>query len=240
MGVLYRDLKPENVLIDAEGNIRLTDFGLSKEGFYKTNDRTNTFCGTPEYLAPEILAGGDYNNAVDWWAFGAIIYEMLTGWAPFYTKDVQKMYKLKVTARIGVPDYVTPQAKHLLLRLLDRNPDTRLTDPDKIKAHPWFASINWDKLFRKEIEPPFKPPLTSTHSTEMFDPDFTKKSIEIEIGSTQDPAIDDNNDTMFKDYTYYESGTGSWPGPLPTPFKSENDIYEPSKSQPNSYSNFEF
>jgi len=101
MGILYRDLKPENILIDAEGHIRLTDFGLSKEGFYKTHDRTSTFCGTPEYLAPEVLAGGDYNNAVDWWAFGALIYEMLTGWAPFYTKDVQKMYKLKITQGSG-------------------------------------------------------------------------------------------------------------------------------------------
>jgi len=131
LGIVYRDLKPENVLLDAEGHIRLTDFGLSKEGLFKTNDKTRTFCGTPEYLAPEIVQGGEYNNAVDWWAFGAIIYEMLTGWVPFYTKDTQKMYKLKLTAKAGIPDYVDPGAKHILLRLLDRNPDTRLTDPEK-------------------------------------------------------------------------------------------------------------
>jgi len=241
MGILYRDLKPENVLIDADGHIRLTDFGLSKEGFYKTNDRTSTFCGTPEYLAPEILAGGDYNNAVDWWAFGAIIYEMLTGWAPFYTKDVQKMYKLKITARIGVPDYVQPQAKHLLLRLLDRNPDTRMTDPEKIKTHPWFSKIDWQKLYKKEIEPPFKPILASTHSTEMFDPDFTQKNIENEIGNTQDPAIDDTTDNLFKDYTYYENETetGSWPptGHAVGKLNESTEIYEPSKSLSSSCSN---
>jgi len=235
MGILYRDLKPENVLIDAEGHIRLTDFGLSKEGFYKTNDRTSTFCGTPEYLAPEILAGGDYNNAVDWWAFGAIIYEMLTGWAPFYTKDVQKMYKLKITARIGVPEYVHPQAKHLLLRLLDRNPDTRMTDPEKIKAHPWFSKIDWQKLYRQEIEPPFKPILTSTHSTEMFDPDFTEKSVEVEIGNTNETAIDDDN--VFPDYTYYENETGETSVGPTVNLDESTEIYEPIKTKSSSYAN---
>uniref|UniRef100_A0A6B2L8U3 Protein kinase domain-containing protein n=1 Tax=Arcella intermedia TaxID=1963864 RepID=A0A6B2L8U3_9EUKA len=228
-GILYRDLKPENILIDSDGHIRLTDFGLSKEGFYKKMDRTNTFCGTPEYLAPEVLAGGNYNNAVDWWGFGALIYEMLTGWAPFYTKDVQKMYKLKTTARIGVPDYVSPDAKKLILRLLDRNPDTRLTDPDKIKAHPWFSGINWDQLLRKEVEPPFKPQLTSSHSIEMFDQDFIQKSIESEIGVT-DQTIEDGNDEMWKDYTYVDEDIkfgGSWTGfdlhrqePIPETFQS--------------------
>jgi len=210
MGILYRDLKPENVLIDAEGHIRLTDFGLSKEGFFKTNDRTSTFCGTPEYLAPEILEGGDYNNAVDWWAFGAIIYEMLTGSVPFYTKDIQKMYKLKLTARIGVPEYVDPDAKHLLIRLLDRNPDTRTTDPEKIKSHPWFNTINWDKLYRKELQPPFKPRLESSYSVEMFDSGFTEQNIENEIGNIQDPPIDDTIDTRFSGYTYYEPEDTNW------------------------------
>jgi len=203
-GILYRDLKPENVLIDSEGHIRLTDFGLSKEGFFKSNDRTSSFCGTPEYLAPEILKGGDYNNAVDWWALGALMYEMLTGWVPFYTKDVQQMYQLKLTARVGVPDYVDPDARNLLIRLLDRNPDTRLTDPKQIKSHPWFAPIDWEALYQRSLQPPYIPSLNSSQSVEMFDTDFTKKDIESEIGDTEEPVIDDTKDADFPTYTYYE------------------------------------
>jgi len=244
MGIIYRDLKPENVLVDSEGHIRLTDFGLSKEGLYLKGDKTNTFCGTPEYLAPEILSGSDYNNAVDWWAFGALIYEMLTGWAPFYEKDIQKMYQHKVSRRIGVPDYVDPNAKHLLIRLLDRNPETRLTDPKKIKAHPWFASLDWEKLYRKEIEPPYKPAVPED-STAMIDTFFTSKNINEEIGPADEQAIDDKTDPSFKDYSYYperdpaDIETGSWP---PTGksagfecLSQGEEDWEPSKSQPSSY-----
>jgi len=177
LGILYRDLKPENVLIDSEGHVRLTDFGLSKEGLYKGNDRTSSFCGTPEYLAPEILKGGNYNNAVDWWALGALMYEMLTGWVPFYTKDIQQMYQLKLTARVGVPDYIDSLAKNLVIRLLDRNPETRLTDPSEIKSHPWFAPIDWDALYNKRVHPPYIPSLNSNQSVEMFDTDFTEKML---------------------------------------------------------------
>jgi len=198
-------------------------------------------------LAPEILAGGEYNNAVDWWAFGALIYEMLTGWAPFYEKDVQKMYQQKISRRIGVPDYVDPSGKHLLIRLLDRNPDTRLTDPKKIKSHAWFASIDWDKLYHKEIEPPYKPAVHSD-SIEMIDKYFTSKSITEEIGAADEKAIDDKTDQCFKDYSYFPERdpneietTGSWP-PVgrSSSFECiskeiEEEWYEPSKSQPGSY-----
>jgi len=138
---------------------------------------------------------------------------------------------------------VSPQAKHLLLRLLDRNPDTRLTDPEKIKTHPWFSAFDWGMLYRKEIPPPYIPLLTSTHSTEMFDPDFTRKNVEVEIG-TQDQTIDDTNDDMFKEYTYVEAEnqgqSESWPG-----VGGYGKLVEvampagaaPSRSQPGSYSN---
>jgi len=242
MGIIYRDIKPENILLDLEGHIRLTDFGLSKEGLMG-KDKTKTFCGTPEYLAPEVLAGGGYTIAVDWWGFGALIYEMLTGWTPFYEKDVQKMYQLKISRKIGVPDYVDPDAKDLLIRLLERNPERRLTDPIQIKKHPWFATIDWEKLYNKEIAPPYKPAVPTTESVEMIDKFFTNKNIRDEIGKDDEPAIPDSKDSRFKNYSYVPVGgeepepepepeTGSWGGKK-SPIESL--AHEPSKSQPSSY-----
>lgn len=151
------------------------------------------------------------------------------------------MYQHKISRRIGVPDYVDPNAKHLLIRLLDRNPDTRLTDPKKIKAHPWFAAIDWDKLYHKEIEPPYKPAVPAD-STAMIDAAFTSKNISDEIGTADEPAIDDGADPSFKDYSYFperdpaEIETGSWP---PTGKSAALEFLakdeEPSKSQPSSY-----
>uniref|UniRef100_A0A6B2L6G2 Protein kinase domain-containing protein n=1 Tax=Arcella intermedia TaxID=1963864 RepID=A0A6B2L6G2_9EUKA len=209
MGIIYRDLKPENVLIDCEGHIRLTDFGLSKEGLFK-NDRTSTFCGTPEYLAPEVLLGTKYSNAVDWWGFGALIFEMLTGTAPFFEQDIKKMFQMKITCKIGFPDYVEETAKHLLIRLLDRNPGTRWTDPKKIKAHPWFSTIDWDKLYKKELQPPFKPVLDSPDSLIFIDKSFTNKDVDQEIGSTNEPGIEDQEDPKFSSFNYFPDSPSSF------------------------------
>lgn len=125
-GVIYRDLKPENLLLTHEGHIVMTDFGLSKEGLHDRDDRTGTFCGTPEYLAPEVLEGKGYGKAVDWWSFGTLMFEMLTGLPPFYCEDVQQMYTKIMTAELEVPDTMSAEAADLLSKLLDRNPDTRL------------------------------------------------------------------------------------------------------------------
>jgi len=195
-GIIYRDLKPENLLLDNAGHIKMTDFGLSKEGL-QDDDRTNTFCGTPEYLAPEVLDGKEYNKAVDWWSLGTLIYEMLTGLPPFYDEDVQKMYTLKMTAELTIPDYVDDKAKDLMRKFLDRDPETRLQEPVEIKAHPYFKGIDWEKLFRREIPPPYKPTVSSKDSTKMIDRAFTNMDVKREI-KPADPLPGD----QFEGFTY--------------------------------------
>jgi serine/threonine protein kinase len=158
--IVYRDLKPENVLLDEEGHIRLTDFGLSKDSI-SGNTLTHTFCGTPEYLAPEIIHGAGYNKAVDWWSLGTLLYEMLTGLPPFFNTNVHVMYEKIMRATLAFPAYVSPEAQSLLTGLLQRNPQARLgggpRDALDLKEHPFFAPIDWVKLTRKEVVPPFKP-----------------------------------------------------------------------------------
>jgi len=154
-GVIYRDLKPENILLTDDGHICMTDFGISKEGLLADNDRTATFCGTPEYLAPEVLEGKGYTKAVDWWSFGTLMYEMLTGLPPFYSQDVQQMYFKIMHAKLELPDTLDSDTKSILNGLLEREPSKRLADSTMIRAHPYFKGLDWEKLLRKEIAPPF-------------------------------------------------------------------------------------
>ena len=150
-GILYRDLKPENVLLTGAGHICMTDFGISKEGLTAADDRTATFCGTPEYLAPEVLEGNGYGKPVDWWSFGTLMYEMLTGLPPFYSQDVQVMYQKIMTAKLVIPETISSDAASLLRGLLERDPAKRLQDPEVIKAHPYFKSVDWKAMTRKVI-----------------------------------------------------------------------------------------
>ncbi|EHK96534.1 putative Serine/threonine-protein kinase gad8 [Glarea lozoyensis 74030] len=158
--VIYRDLKPENILLDYSGHIALCDFGLCKLDM-KDEDRTNTFCGTPEYLAPELLLGQGYTKTVDWWTLGVLLYEMLTGLPPFYDENTNEMYRkiLSEPLHFPGPEIVPPSAKDLLTKLLNRKPDQRLgaNGASEIKAHPFFHSIDWRKLLQRKYEPTFKP-----------------------------------------------------------------------------------
>ena len=165
--VIYRDLKPENILLDYQGHIALCDFGLCKLDM-KEEDRTNTFCGTPEYLAPELLMGKGYNKTVDWWTLGVLLYEMLTGLPPFYDENTNEMYRKILSEPLHFPgaDVVPPAAKDLLTKLLNRDPAERLgaNGGAEIKAHPFFHAIDWRKLLQRKYEPTFKPYVVSLHS----------------------------------------------------------------------------
>jgi len=157
--IVYRDLKPENVLLDEDGHIRLTDFGLSKEGVTLTK-LTHTFCGTPEYLAPEVIHGQGYGIAVDWWSLGTLLYEMLTGLPPFYNQNLHMMYEKIIRAKLSFPPHLSPNARSVLSALLERSPKSRLgcmRGLDDLKRHPFFDGIDWDRLYRKQLIPPFRP-----------------------------------------------------------------------------------
>ncbi|OQO05383.1 hypothetical protein B0A48_09151 [Cryoendolithus antarcticus] len=178
-GVIYRDLKPENILVDYVGHIALCDFGLCKLDM-KDEDKTNTFCGTPEYLAPELLHGQGYTKAVDWWTLGVLLYEMLTGLPPFYDENTNEMYRkiLAEPLHFPGPEIVPPAARDLLTRLLDRDATRRLgsNGAAEIKAHPFFHSIDWRKLLDRKYEPSFKPSVLDERDTANFDKEFTSEA----------------------------------------------------------------
>ncbi|TKX27261.1 serine/threonine-protein kinase-3 [Elsinoe australis] len=177
--VIYRDLKPENILLDYTGHIALCDFGLCKLDM-KDEDKTNTFCGTPEYLAPELLHGSGYTKTVDWWTLGVLLYEMLTGLPPFYDENTNDMYRkiLSEPLHFPGPEIVPPAARDLLTKLLDRDATKRLgvNGAAEIKAHPFFHSIDWRKLLDRKYEPSFKPNVADERDTANFDREFTSEA----------------------------------------------------------------
>jgi serine/threonine protein kinase len=178
-GILYRDLKPENLLLDMHGHICLVDFGLCKDGL-GIGTKTHTFCGSPEYIAPEVLRGKGYGKEIDWWALGTLIYEMLTGLPPFWSEDEEVMHTKIQYAPLHLPPELSPEVRDLLKRLLHRKPEERLgtgvDGTEQVKKHPWFASIDWRKCYLKELEPPFKPHVTSQLDLNYFDEEFTREN----------------------------------------------------------------
>lgn len=161
--ILYRDLKPENVLVGDDGYLMLADFGLAK--FVHQGEIANSFCGTAEYLAPEMLIGNGHDYTVDWWALGILIYEMIVGIPPFFHRNKHKMYHFIKESKVNFPDperhkiLVSDEAKDLILRLLDKNKKTRLGSNglQEILDHPWFSTIDMEMLLQKKIDPPYKP-----------------------------------------------------------------------------------
>ncbi|KAK7605260.1 hypothetical protein V9T40_007118 [Parthenolecanium corni] len=178
LGIIYRDLKPENILLDADGHISLTDFGLSKLPL--NEEKTYSFCGTVEYMAPEVVNRKGHSFAADWWSFGVLMYEMLTGTLPFQGKDRKETMGQILKAKLGMPQNLSLEAQSLLRLLFKRNPANRLgAGPEgmsEIKSHPFFATIDWDKLYHKKIDPPFKPAVSRADDAYYFDSEFTSKT----------------------------------------------------------------
>ncbi|OAV91674.1 AGC/AKT protein kinase [Puccinia triticina 1-1 BBBD Race 1] len=206
MDVIYRDLKPENILLDYTGHIALCDFGLCKLNMGEA-ERTNTFCGTPEYLAPEVIKGEGYGKTIDWWTLGILLYEMLSGLPPYYDEDHHTMYRKILKDPLTFPAEIKPDARALLTGLLDRDPNVRLgaRGAEDIKRHSFFAkSIDWDRLNSKGYRPPFKPSVESAADASNFDSEFTS---EMPMDSVvEDSHLSETVQQQFEGFTFNPAG----------------------------------
>lgn len=206
-GVVYRDLKAENILVEPSGHIKLTDFGLSKKIYVPDNLKTYSFCGTPEYLAPEILLGVGHDKAVDYWSLGVLLYEMLAGELPFFNKNRQLLYKSIVKAEYDMKTFFTAESCDLLKQLLNPQvifiqPQQRLKEPQFVKSHPFFKGINWDKVLRKEVDPPFRPRIRDEEDTGNFDKVFTEEKV---MDSMTSNYVSSHMFQKFDGFTYNQS-----------------------------------
>ena len=193
VGIIYRDLKPENILLDSEGHIAVTDFGLCKEGF---EEKAYSFCGefrltqmkeaapshflgTVEYMAPEVVNRRGHDFTADWWSFGVLMYEMLTGRLPFQGEDRKETMNQILKAKLGMPQFLSPEAQALLRALFKRNPANRLGSGangiNDLKNHPFFASIDWELLLKKKLTPPFQPTVVADDAFH-FDTEYTSRT----------------------------------------------------------------
>ena len=205
-GVVYRDLKPENILLDGEGHIKLADFGLAKENITEAAEGAHSLCGTPEYLSPEVLDRQGHGTAVDWWNLGMVTYEMLTGLPPWYTQDKEKLFERLRKAPLKFPYYVSKPAASLIQGLLNRNPQERLGagGGSEVKAHIFFASVDWDALTRGAVAPPFNPLRNQeAEDTQNFEKEFTSLPVQSIDDSTVERAERINSET-FQNFTFEE------------------------------------
>lgn len=180
--ILYRDLKPENVLFNEDGYLKLADFGLAKMTQSK-KDQSNSFCGTPEYLSPEMIIGNGHDHTVDWWTLGILLFELLVGITPFFHRNNHRMQYLIQECPVTFPDKsklgfeVSPVAKDLIKRLLEKDKTKRLgavNDVQDILSHPFFDGLDMEKLVSKEISPPYKPVISD--DLRFFDKNLTSMS----------------------------------------------------------------
>ncbi|XP_046413863.1 serine/threonine-protein kinase N isoform X2 [Neodiprion fabricii] len=202
--IIYRDLKLDNLLLDTEGYVKIADFGLCKEGM-GFGDRTGTFCGTPEFLAPEVLTETSYTRAVDWWGLGVLIFEMLVGESPFPGDDEEEVFDSIVNDEVRYPRFLSLEAIAIMRRLLRKNPDRRLgsseRDAEDVKKQAFFRNISWDDLLLRRVKPPFVPVINFVEDVSNFDEEFTSEKPQ--LTPPKDPRpLNDQEQNFFRDFTY--------------------------------------
>lgn len=229
---IYRDIKPENILLDEKGFAVLTDFGLAK--MLTVNDVARTFCGTPEYLAPEVILDKGCNRQADWWGLGILVYELLFGIPPFYSQDVQEMYKKTLLDNLKFPNRViiSPEAKDFVAGLLVKAPSKRLgsiADSLEVMNHPWFKDFNWGKLLDKSLTPPYTPNIKNIE--ENFDPSILK-DIPIDSFCVVDPALVQKFEQEFKVFDFNNNSESDDKGDM-SPVRSSPSLLRFWKDDPN-------
>ncbi|XP_017958845.1 serine/threonine-protein kinase N isoform X11 [Drosophila navojoa] len=206
--IIYRDLKLDNLLLDTEGYVKIADFGLCKEGM-GFGDRTGTFCGTPEFLAPEVLTETSYTRAVDWWGLGVLIFEMLVGESPFPGDDEEEVFDSIVNDEVRYPRFLSLEAIAVMRRLLRKNPERRLgsseRDAEDVKKQAFFRSIVWDDLLLRKVKPPFVPTINHLEDVSNFDEEFTSEKAQ--LTPPKEPRhLTDEEQLLFQDFSY----TADW------------------------------
>ncbi|KAF9364772.1 hypothetical protein BGX34_000442 [Mortierella sp. NVP85] len=212
-GIVYRDLKPENILLALDGHIVLTDFGLSKQfpafsGL--AEEKTNTFCGTAEYLAPEILLAAEYSYPVDWWSLGTLLYEMLCGITPFWAEHHAQMYQRVLEDELEFPPDMDQDAAEFITGLLERNPDDRLgsRSTEDVKSHAYFASINWDIALQRKLPCPYVPELVSEEDLSNFDDAYLTMTPRFTPGNH---TLSNSIQNCFQGYSYTDKMASTLP-----------------------------
>ncbi|XP_057713382.1 serine/threonine-protein kinase N2 isoform X2 [Corythoichthys intestinalis] len=198
------DLKLDNLLLDTEGYVKIADFGLCKEGM-GFRDRTSTFCGTPEFLAPEVLTETSYTRAVDWWGLGVLIFEMLVGESPFPGDDEEEVFDSIVNDEVRYPRFLSTEAISVMRRLLRRSPERRLgageQDAEEVKKHLFFRNVDWNGLLSKKVKPPFVPTILGANDVSNFDEEFTSEA-PVLTPPREPRALSSDEQNMFSDFDY--------------------------------------